>query len=129
MKDKRLTNEELQDYISRVLVQLEPTLSQETISVIQEVLEYRTKIEQGLIIELPKKCYQVIWVLGWEIYEYDIVEIKYDYKKDITVLKAVRSNITEIFTSDNHMIGRRLGEEVFLTKAEAEKKLQKLKEV
>ena len=52
---KRLTNEELEDYISRVLVQLEPTLSQQTVSVIQELLEYRTKIENGTLIECNPK--------------------------------------------------------------------------
>ena len=54
MKDyKRLTNEELNDFTSRVVVQLEPTLTQQVMSLILELTEYRTKIANGTLIELP----------------------------------------------------------------------------
>lgn len=38
-------------------------LSQETTSIIQEVLEYRTKIENGILIELPCKVGDTVWCL------------------------------------------------------------------
>lgn len=49
----RLTNEELNDFTSRVVVQLEPTLTQQVMSLILELTEYRTKIANGTLIELP----------------------------------------------------------------------------
>ena len=51
---KRLTNEELYDFTSRVVVQLNPTLTQQVTSLILELSEYRTKIENGTLIELGK---------------------------------------------------------------------------
>lgn len=124
---KRLTDEELADYTSRVLVQLEYPLSQETLSVIQEVLEYRTKIENGTLIELPKKCYRVVCVLGWEILEYAIVGIKYDPIEGIVSVKATRPYTIEYFTKENRYKGRVLGVDVFFTKPEAKAKLKSLK--
>lgn len=58
---KRLTNEELNDFTSRVVVQLEPTLTQQVMSLILELSEYRTKIEDGTLIELGKPY---IWLLN-----------------------------------------------------------------
>ena len=72
MSYNKLTNEELEDYISRVLVQLEPTLSQETISVIEELLEYRNKIENGTLIERPPiKRGDRIWLIRryWDYFD------------------------------------------------------------
>lgn len=54
---KRLTNEELNDFTSRVVVQLEPTLTQQIISLILELTEYRTKIKNGTLIEVDNKVY------------------------------------------------------------------------
>ena len=53
MEFKRLTNDELNDFISRVVVQLEPALTQQVMSVVLELEEYRTKIENGTLISLP----------------------------------------------------------------------------
>ena len=58
MEYKRLTNEELNDFTSRVVVQLEPTLTQQVISLILELSEYRTKIENGTLVD----C---IWFISW----------------------------------------------------------------
>ena len=52
MSYKILTNEELNDFTSRVVVQLEPTLTQQVMSLILELTEYRNKIENGTLIEL-----------------------------------------------------------------------------
>jgi hypothetical protein len=88
---KRLTNEELNDFTSRVVVQLEPTLTQQVMSLILELTEYRTKIENGTLIELPCKvgdkvyhidCYphifedivDEIWINGYN-------EVCYDFRK------------------------------------------------
>lgn len=51
MSYKRLIDEELNDFTSRVVVQLEPTLTQQVISLILELSEYRTKIKNGTLIE------------------------------------------------------------------------------
>lgn len=50
---KRLTDEELYDFLSRVFVQLEPTLAQSMMSCANELLEYRSKIKNGTLFELP----------------------------------------------------------------------------
>lgn len=52
MSYKRLTNEELNDFTSSVVVQLEPTLTQQVMSLILELTEYRNEIENGTLIEL-----------------------------------------------------------------------------
>lgn len=48
---KRLTDEELYDFLSRVFVQLNPTLTQQMMSCAKELLEYRSKIENGELAE------------------------------------------------------------------------------
>ena len=128
-KYERLTKEELTDFVSRAVVQLPPTLTQQLMSVVLELEEYRDKIEDGTLIELPKKCYQVIWVLGWEIIEYDVVSITYDYDKaTITKVIAVCPNSRQVFTDRDlgHFDG--IGTHVFFNKAKAaaENKLKEL---
>lgn len=49
---KRLTDEELYDFLSRVFVQLNPTLTQQMMSCAKELLEYRSKIENGELAEV-----------------------------------------------------------------------------
>lgn len=83
--------------------------------------ELKAKIDNGTLIELPKKCYQVIWVLGWEIIEYDIVSITYDYDKaTITKVIAVRPHSQQVFTDRDlgHFDG--IDTDVFFSKAKAE---------
>lgn len=50
---KRMTNEELNEFLSRVFIQLEPELAQQMMSVANELLQYRDKIEQGRFVEIP----------------------------------------------------------------------------
>lgn len=89
--------------------------------------EIEDKIENGTLIELPKKCYQVVWCLGWEIVEYDIVETTFDHKEGIVSVEATCPHSVEYFTKYNRYNGRVLGEHVFFTEAEAEAKLAELK--
>lgn len=49
---KRLSNEELNDFTSRVVVQLDPSLTQQVMALILELSEYRAKIENGTLIEV-----------------------------------------------------------------------------
>ena len=60
---QRLTNEELNDFIQRAVVQLEPTLTQQVMSIVLELEEYRTKIENGTLVELNTiaKLFNRLW--------------------------------------------------------------------
>lgn len=87
------------------------------------------KMDSGLLVELPKKCYQVIWLLGWEIIEYDVISVKYDYLDDlIEEIVAVRGNSTTYFNRSLEKHYRKIGEDVFFTKAEAEARLKELRD-
>lgn len=110
---KRLTEEELNDFTSRVVVQLEPTLTQQVMSLILELTEYRTKIENGTLIELP--CIREVNTV---IAKYEVVYIN---KKNLTqsTLVDTKKNgcqIVSLFGND-------------YCKAEAEQKLKELREV
>jgi hypothetical protein len=80
---KRLTNEELNEFLSRVFIQLEPELAQQMMSVANELLQYRNKIENGTLVELPKyKLNQKVYVLPLNnsigtIDGYDLFKHKY----------------------------------------------------
>lgn len=92
------------------------------------ITELEDKIENGTLIELPKTCYQVIWVLGWEILEYDIISVKYNYYDDeIEEIGAIRGNTTTCFSRGLTRPYGKIGEDVFFAKAKAEKKLKELK--
>lgn len=97
--------------------------------ILSRLAELEDKIENGTLVELPKKCYHIQWGLGLEINEYDIIEVQYDYHRGkITSVRAFRRNPTT-----NYIAGTRtfyfneLGETVFFTKAKAEAKLRELK--
>ena len=121
---KRLTNEELQDYILRVLVQLEPTLSQKTVSVIEEVLEYRTKIENGTLIELPCKVGDTVY----EVFKNHIPPFIQQTKVEKIIvtekglkLKLARNSFYETSIAS-------LGKTLFLTEEAAEAQIKELQE-
>lgn len=145
MSYKRLTNEELNDFTSRVVVQLEPTLTQQVMSLILELTEYRNKIENGTLIELPCKVGDTVYYVErlwnndwfrkgcfrWEILEYIITGIF--IKGNVVVLYV--NNDEDIdgreFTMWKKADGTFEFEELvedycFFTKAEAEKKLEEL---
>lgn len=52
-KFKRLTNDELNDFLQRAAVQLCPELTQQLLSVGLELAQYREKIANEMFIELP----------------------------------------------------------------------------
>lgn len=52
MEYKRLTDDELADFLQRACVQLGPKLTQQLLSLGNELVEYRTKIERRELIEL-----------------------------------------------------------------------------
>ena len=132
MKDhKRLTNEELNEFLSRVFIQLEPELAQQMMSVANELLQYRDKIEQGLMIELPCKvgdavyravndkrrkyadeCKVVGIFIGTQPVYSEIYLVKYT---NGTFVYSVAVPLSEV------------GKTIFLTEAEAEAKLRELK--
>lgn len=83
------------------------------------------KIKQGLMLELPRKCYLVLYCFGWEIIEYNVLSIKYDYtNKEIVVVTCVdkSKHSYTFFTKED------IGETWFLTKEQAEQKLKELNE-
>ena len=113
----KLTNEELEDYISRVLVQLEPTLSQQTISIIQEVLEYRTKIENKTLVELPCKIGDKVYYVNENsptprIEEYVVYGILLDESRIILHIDYWETIMAK---------------DVYYTKSEAEAKLEQIR--
>ena len=118
MKDyKRLTNEELNDFLSRVFVQLEPKLAQQMMAVANELLHYRNKIENGTLVELPCKIGDTFWYISIVGY------IEEDKIADISLRDGVclgERLVTKIYLRD-------LGKSWFLTKPEAEAKLRELK--
>ena len=87
------------------------------------------KIENGTLIELPKKCYHIQWGLGLEINEYDIMEVQYDYYRGkITSVRAFRRNPTTHYIAGTRTFYfNELGETVFFTKSKAKAKLRELK--
>ena len=124
---KRLTDEELSDFLQRAAVQLCPELTQQLLSIGLELVQYRGKIEKGTLIELPckvgDKFYQV--VKGLPIYEWEVETIVFSniYFPKNYVITARRTKDLAFwkFWSED------LGETIFLTKAQAEKKLAELK--
>lgn len=127
---KRLSNEELNDFTSRVVVQLDPSLTQQVMSLILELSEYRAKIENGTLIDTKVRKGQRVYMKGFfdnEVEEYIVsditlengeleVHLKHDYDEGKTCYSCTVLGIGEI------------GRKVFLTKPEIEKKSRELKE-
>ena len=88
--------------------------------------EFEDKLEDGTLVELPKKCYQIVYVLGWEILEYDIVKIKYSHTEGIMSVEATRPHTIEHFTKDTRYQGRVIGVDVFFSKAEAKAEVEQI---
>lgn len=60
---KKLTNDELADFLQRAAVQLCPELTQQLLSIGLELAQYRDKIENGTLIELNAvaKLFNRLW--------------------------------------------------------------------
>ena len=79
MEYKKLTDDELADFLQRACVQLVPELTQQLLSLGSELAEYRAKIEQRTLIELPR-MFQNINKIGWFVeYIGDCGWIKSEY--------------------------------------------------
>ena len=63
MEYKRLTDDELGDFLQRACVQLVPELTQQLLSLGTELTEYRTKIKQGTLVNFPCKLGTTIYHL------------------------------------------------------------------
>ena len=101
---KRLTNDELNDFISRVVVQLDPTLTQQVMSVVLELEEYRAKIENKTLIELPCPIGTAIYYLDCNQHDGWWIEARLFDLRSLDLI----------------------GKYAFITKAEAEAKLKEL---
>lgn len=111
---KRLTNEELNDFTQRVVVQLEPNLTQQVMSIIYELLQYREKIENGTVIELPCKVGDTVY---YETFINGESKGIIPHKVIGFVLEAMTQNMDGFGCTSVPI--RDFGKDVFLTKAEA----------
>lgn len=119
---KRLSNEELNDFTSRVVVQLEPALTQQVMSLILELNEYRTKIENKTLIDLPCKVGDTVYFISGKIIREEIVK-KVEYIVTNGKINVYNSYIcTYDFNDkdDNFYRLSKLGKSLFPTKTEAE---------
>ena len=126
MKYERLTNEQLNDFTSRVVVQLEPSLTQQVISFILELSEYRDKIENGTLIELPCKVGDTVYALvhNYKIEEMIVYGFEFNCRGYVLNTNGDKGNIHYHYD----LYEKSLNIDWFFTKAEAEKKLKELKE-
>lgn len=122
---KKLSNEELNDFTSRVVVQLDPSLTQQVMSLILELSEYRTKIENGTLRFLPYKVGDIFYkvIKGLPIQEWKIESICFNETYPTGVIWAKR---TSDFAHWKFWI-EDFGKTIFLDKAKAEKKLLELR--
>lgn len=107
---KESINVEFGDFLKKAYARLDQIQSKQLTSIILELEEYRSKIEQGTLIELPCK-------VGDSFYSYE--RLKYqcqgiEIAKDGIYLRTVY-NIKFLF-----------GKDAFLTSEEAEKRLKEL---
>ena len=131
---KKLTDEELNDFTQRVVVQLEPNLTQQVMSIIYELSQYRDKIKNGTLMELPCKVGQWVYVPWcWDgeqgvanvrVEEIHFYDTQMHYMFFIDMESDDRSFDQEF---GGWKIDESIGKTVFLTKAEAENKLEELR--
>lgn len=126
---QRMTDEELTDFTSRVVVQLEPTLTRQVISLISELTEYRTKIEKGTLFELPCKVGDIVYEIFYSQYEARILEMK-------VIQIVMQETISYQCKTTNRCLynygwvkNEDFGKTVFLTEAKAKEKLKELQNV
>lgn len=115
----KLTDEELEDFLSRVFVQLEPTLSQQMMSCAQELLEYRYKLKNGTLVELPCKVGDTIYAV-----EYSLAKGEWFVKEYTVYGFSVDEDRVILYIDYDICVG---ANEVYYTKVEAEAKLVELK--
>lgn len=90
----------------------------------EQLKEYQQLEEQGRLIKLPCKVGDTVYVPTRNfISELQITEVVYN--RDGTYLRWVL--LSGIYPNLNGFVGRKIGNEVFLTKSEAESKLKELR--
>ena len=129
---KRLTNDELNDFLQRAAVQLCPELTQQLLSVGLELAQYREKIENKTLIELPCKVGDTVympWVFNGvnSIAYLTVTHIIFDTKKAYikTDFSTDDGEYWEKYKGGKYNF-EDFGKMVFLTKTEAEAKLKEL---
>ena len=118
---KKLTDEELSDFLQRAAVQLCPELTQQLLSIGLELVGYRTKIENGTLIELSCKVGDTVYYETFN--QSGSVGVK-PHKVIGFILEVMTQNIDGFGCTSVPI--RDFGETVFLTEAEA--KLKELQE-
>lgn len=116
---EKLTDEELHDFLSRVFVQLEPSLAQSMMSCAYELLAYRSKIARGKLVELP--C-----TVGDTVYAIEYSRDKDDwFIKEYTVYGfSVNDDRIILYIDFDICVG---ANEVYYTKTAAKEKLEELR--
>ena len=92
--------------------------------VLEKLSTYEDSEEQGRLVKLPCKIGDTVYVPTRNfISELRITEVVYN--RDGTYLRWVL--LSGIYPNLNGFVGRKIGNEVFLTKSEAEAKLKELR--
>lgn len=123
---ERLTLEEEITHIMKVAVQLEldnEKIRSENYKLLQELKTYRDLKEQGLLVRLPCKLNGTLYSVNYSnktIAENTIIKI------------SINDHVKRFYCIDDNLrerifFSRRIGENVFLTREEAEKKLEEMK--
>lgn len=115
----KLTDEELEDFLSRVFVQLEPTLAQSMMSCAYELLAYRSKIKNGTLVELPCKVGDTIYTV-----EYSLAKGEWFVKEYTVYGFSVDEDRIILYIDFDICVG---AHEVYYTKTKAEEELEKLR--
>lgn len=110
--------------ISNKLFGLNTSRADKTRMILEKLAEYEDLEEQGGIIKLPCKIGDTVYVPTRNfISELRITEVVCN--RDGTYLRWVL--LSGIYPNLNGFVGRKIGNEVFLTKSEAEAKLKELR--
>lgn len=74
----KLTDEELNDFLSRVFVQLDPELAQQMMSAVVELSQHRANVVKGTAITLPCKVGDTVYTVDYDDYKdaWDINEVR-----------------------------------------------------
>lgn len=139
---ERLTLEEEITHIMKVAVQLEldnEKIRSENYKLLQELKTYEDLEEQGLIVRLPCKVGDTVWVVTSPInvFGYD----EYDGDAEYEVYESFLSSVSYYAPGEQFRIYAKVtnsfivayfrecdfGESIFLTREDAEKKLEEMK--
>ena len=105
---------EIADFLEKASARLDQIQSKHLTSIILELQKYRSKIEQGTLIESPCKVGDIFYgISDHEVFKYNVLAIK-----------LVRNN--KIVLCTVYDIEFILGKDAFLTREEAENKLKEL---